>query len=175
MERYFNGKRFLWKRRFFTQTRKTGHWAAHRLAARLVLHDEFRHLQGCPDFVRILLVWKFVLRETFQTARELFGDRYFLLRHEDLLSDPENTLERLYETLERPLPGHLVDWARSRLRPPSEPFEARNPAWRTAIEQLSLAEELESAGYTDLARGGSGSAAARSLGSGGGLATEAHP
>jgi hypothetical protein len=170
-------KRFLWKRRFFAQTRKTGHWAAHRLAARLVLDDEFRHLQGCPDYVRVMLVWKFVFRETYHAARELFGDRYFLLRHEDLACDPENTLERLYSTLERPLPGRVVDWARSTLRAPGEPFQASHPAWRTAIEGLSLADELELAGYTDLLRpGATAGATTRGLGSGHGSHTaEAHP
>lgn len=173
-------RRFLWKRRFFTQTRKTGHWAAHRLAARLVLCDEFRHLQDCPDFVRILLVWKFVFRETYHTARELFGDRYFLLRHEDLVCDPENTLERLYAALERPLPGHVVDWARSQLRAPSEPFEAANPSWREAIDRLSLDEELELADYTELLTRGACLRAPRGVGAGsgsnhGGFATGVRP
>ncbi len=142
-------RRFLWKRRFFVQTRKTGHWAAHRLAARLVLREEFRHLAGCPDYLRILLVWKFVFRETHRAASKLFANRYFLLRHEDLLRDPEGTLERLYAILERPLPGHLVDWARSNLRSPAEPFAATSAAWRTGIRRLSLEEHHEIAGNSD--------------------------
>jgi hypothetical protein len=147
--RHKHRRRFLWKRRFFTQTSKKGHWAAHQLASRLLLREEFRHLAGCPDHLRVLLVWKFVFRETHRAARELFGDRYFLLRHEDLAQDPVATLERLYAILERPLPGHLVDWARSKVRPPSLPFAAEDRAWKTAIRRLSLEDELAVAGYRD--------------------------
>lgn len=155
-------KRFRWTRRFFTQTRKKGHWASHALAARLVLRDEFRHLAGCPDHLRVLLVWKFVFRETHRSASEIFKDRYFLLRHEDLTADAAGTLERLYEVLERPLPGHLVDWARANLRPPAEPFAANRKAWQSAIERLDLGEELEAAGYSDWEQWGRGWLGARS-------------
>lgn len=152
--RHKHRRRFLWKRRFFTQMSTKGHWASQQFASRLVLRDEFRHLANCPDYVRVLLVWKYVFRETHHAAKELFGDRYFLLRHEDLTRDPTGTLERLYATLERPLPGHVVDWARSNLRPPSEPFAANHRAWQTAIRQLALEDELAIAGYTDWNRRG---------------------
>ena len=147
--RHKHRRRFLWKRNFFTQRRGKGHWAAHQLAARLLLRDEFRHLASCPDYLRVLLVWQYVFRETHRAAKALFADRYFLLRHEDLTWDPERTLERLYAFLERPLPGHVVDWAHSNLRRPSEPFAAKHSAWRTAIRQLALEDELAIAGYSD--------------------------
>ena len=147
--RHKHRRRFLWKRRFFTQTSKTGHWAAHQLASRLLLRDEFRHLAGCPDHLKILLVWKFVFRETHRAAKELFGDRYLLLRHEDLTEDPGAALERLYAILERSLPGHVVDWARSMVRPARPPFAANDCAWETAIRRLSLEDELGVAGYRD--------------------------
>jgi hypothetical protein len=154
-------RRFRWKRRFFTQTRKTGLWAAHKLAARLVLQDEFRDLAGCPDHLRVLLVWKYLFRETHRAASQLFKDRYFLLRHEDLTDDAAGTLERLYETLERPLPGHLVDWARATLRPSAEPFEADHKAWRSAAQRLRLDEELGIAGYLGWEGSGSRSGSGR--------------
>lgn len=141
-------RRFLWKRNFFTQTHKKGHWA-HQLAARLVRRQEFRHLAGSPDYLRVLLVWQYVFRETHRAAKALFADHYLLLRYEDLARDPEQTLERLYAFLARPLPGHVVDWARSNLRRPSEPFAANHCAWRTAIRQLALEDELAIAGYSD--------------------------
>jgi len=147
--RHKHRRRFLWKRRFFTQTSKKGHWAAHQLASRLLLQDEFRHLAGCPDHLRVLLVWKYVFRETHRAAMEAFGSRYFLLRHEDLAEDPDGTLERLYEILERPLPGHVVDWARANVRPPRAAFDAGSEAWTRAIRRLALGEELGIAGYPD--------------------------
>ena len=154
-------RRFLWKRRFFTQTSKKGHWAAHQLASRLVLNDEFRHLMGCPDHLRVLLVWKYVFRETHRVAKKLFGDRYSLLRHEDFAEDPDGTLERLYAILERPLPGHVVDWARAHVRPPRAPFAADAGAWQTAIRRLALEDELAIAGYSKRDRPGNGLATRR--------------
>ena len=51
-------RRFRWKRRFFTRSSDRLPWAAYALSERLLETEEFRHLRGCPDFLRALLVWK---------------------------------------------------------------------------------------------------------------------
>ncbi|MCK4911327.1 MAG: sulfotransferase domain-containing protein [Thermodesulfovibrionales bacterium] len=111
--------------------------------------EEFKHLKGCPDFMRTLLVWKFTFREAYHSARKLFGDNFMLLKHEDLVSSPEETLETLYSHLERPLPAHVLDWTVKHVHAPKPLYHPEHPAWADAFKSLRLEEELELAGYPD--------------------------
>jgi Sulfotransferase family len=125
-------------------------WSSREISARLVERSGYPAIGDPSNAERVLLVW----RLTFEAARidglRLFGSRYLLLRNEDLRSDPAGSIERVYRTLDRPVPEQVASWARANVRPPQEPYAAGDPRWREAVERLGMADAVEEAGYSEV-------------------------
>jgi Sulfotransferase family len=125
-------------------------WSSREISARLVERSGFPAIGDPSNAQRVLLVW----RLTFEAARvdglRLFGDRYLLLRNEDLRTDPAGSIEHVYRMLDRPVPEQVASWARANVRPPQEPYAARDPRWRDAVERLGMADAVEEAGYGEV-------------------------
>ena len=125
-------------------------WSSREISARLVERSGYPAIGDPSNAERVLLVW----RLTFEAARvdglRLFGDRYLLLRNEDLRTDPAGSIERVYRMLDRPVPEQVASWARANVRPPQEPYAAGDPRWREAVERLGMADAVEEAGYGEI-------------------------
>jgi hypothetical protein len=125
-------------------------WSSREISARLVERSGYRSIGAPSNAERVLLVW----RLTFEAARvdglRLFGDRYLLLRNEDLRTDPARSIERVYRMLDRPVPEQVAAWARANVRPPHEPYAAGDPRWRDAVARLGMADAVEEAGYGEV-------------------------
>lgn len=125
-------------------------WSSREISARLVERSGYPAIGDPSNAERVLLVW----RLTFEAARvdglRLFGDRYLLLRNEDLRTDPAGSIERVYRMLDRPVPEQVASWARANVRPPQEPYAAGDPRWREAVERLGMADAVEEAGYGEV-------------------------
>jgi hypothetical protein len=125
-------------------------WSSREISTRLVERSGYPAIGDPSNAERVLLVW----RLTFEAARidglRLFGSRYLLLRNEDLRTDPAGSIERVYRTLDRPVPGQVASWAGANVRPPQEPYAAGDPRWREAVERLGMADAVEEAGYGEV-------------------------
>lgn len=125
-------------------------WSSREISARLVERSGYPSIGDPSNAERVLLVW----RLTFEAARvdglRLFGDRYLLVRNEDLRTDPARSIERVYRMLDRPVPEQVAAWARANVRPPQEPYAAGDPRWRDAVERLGMADAVEEAGYGEV-------------------------
>jgi hypothetical protein len=125
-------------------------WSSREISARLVERSGYPAIGDPSNAERVLLVW----RLTFEAARvdglRLFGDRYLLLRNEDLRTDPGGSIERVYRLLDRAVPEQVTSWARANVRPPQEPYAAEDPRWREAVERLGMADAVEEAGYGEV-------------------------
>jgi Sulfotransferase family len=125
-------------------------WSSREISARLVERSGYPAIGDPSNAERVLLVW----RLTFEAARvdglRLFGDRYLLLRNEDLRTDPTRSIERVYRMLDRPVPEQVASWARANVGPPQEPYAAGDPRWREAVERLGMADAVEEAGYGEV-------------------------
>jgi hypothetical protein len=125
-------------------------WSSREISARLEERSGYPAIGDPSNAERVLLVW----RLTFEAARidglRLFGSRYLLLRNEDLRTDPAGSIERVYRTLDRPVPEQVASWARTNVRPPQEPYAAGDPRWREAVERLGMADAVEEAGYGEV-------------------------
>ena len=99
----------------------------------------------------MLRVWKHSFESTWRDARRLYGDRYLLLRNEDLREATESAIESLYRVLGREAPGAVREWARGNVREPEPAFAADEPQWRELFARLELGPALEAAGYGELA------------------------
>ncbi len=144
-----NRQNFSNTRRFFRQKSKYTAWSSYSFSEFLLHKLEYAYLQDCSDFMRILLLWKYTFRKTYEMGRTLFKENYFIFRHEDLQKDPVQTLTLLYDFLERPLPKQVVDWAIKHVRNIYAPFVPDSKHWRKAFRKLDMEKDFELAGYAD--------------------------
>ena len=134
---------------FFEARTRRKLWSSRPISERL-LELEHPEISDPPDFIRVLLVWKFAFFAASSGGRVAFGERYLRLRHEELAIEPIATLQRLYEFLRRPLPAEVSRWALANVRGPEPvPFED-DPRWAEAAKRIGLRELAHDAGYTGL-------------------------
>lgn len=133
---------------FFSRRTKRKLWSTRALSERLAELGEAPGLPpDAPDFMLPLAVWKAVFESTARDGTRLFGDRYALMRLEDLAGAPSRALESAYGLLARPTPPAVVGWADQNVRPTAEPHLADDPRWREAIVALEMEEPVDAAGY----------------------------
>jgi hypothetical protein len=126
-------------------------WSSRRISEEVVARRRSLDLRAdIPDFLRPLLVWKAAFETTDGDGARLFGDRYVLVRLEDLRTDPRRELERIYAATGRPLPDPVVDWARANIRRDAEIHLGDDPRWAQAARVLGLEPELRRAGYEEI-------------------------
>jgi hypothetical protein len=136
---------------FFEARTKRKLWSSRRLSERLLEEAGASGLEDPPDFLRVLLVWKLTFEDPWREGRRAFGERYHLLRHEDLVADPAGPLRGLYGVLDRELPPEVAAWAERNVRAPEPIPFADDPRWGRGAERIGLGEALDAAGYTELA------------------------
>ena len=121
---------------FFTARTGRRLWSSRRISEDLIARRRSLDLPAdIPDFLRPLLVWKSAFETTSGDGPRLFGDRYALVRLEDLRTDPHGQLELIYGLTGRPTArgGRRVgggERAEGRRDPPRRrrPLGARSPA-----------------------------------------------
>jgi hypothetical protein len=132
---------------FFNQRTRRLPWSATALSdAVMERYPEYR-VSYPSDAERILLLWKFNFVMTHRVGRERFGERYLMVRHEDLASEPEGTTERIWGWLGAEVPADVRDWAKRYVRAPEQPLVQHDPRWAEMVRRLALYEELTEAGY----------------------------
>ena len=143
---------------FFEETERRKLWSSREISKALLDLPEYSQVRKPANFERILMVWRHTFENTFRDGRHLFGDRYVLLRNEELRADPVAAIARVYEAAQRPTPPAVADWARGKVKAPEVPFAANDPRWADAFAKLGMAQSLRDAGYAGLAEGIDGSA-----------------
>ncbi len=136
---------------FFGERERRKLWSSRQLSERLLDLHEYAELRDPANFERILLVWKHTFESTRHAGGELFGDRYVLLRNEDLRADPAATIARIYAAAELPTPSQVTAWAADKVRPPEHPYHPEDPRWARAIAAIGMRDALVEAGYPELA------------------------
>ncbi len=143
---------------FFSDRSKRKLWSC-RPISRLIIRKGLAAdadpsaLDDPSNVLRVLLVWKLTFERTLRQGRELFGDRYLLIRNEDLRSDPAAALGSLYGVLGREVPAEVASWAGENVREPEPVYAAGDGRWSAELEHAGLGEQLlDEAGYSaDLA------------------------
>lgn len=136
---------------FFSETEKRKLWSSRALSKHLLKRPEYSQIRRPPNFERILLVWRHTFESTWREGRLLFGDRYVLLRNEELRADPVAAIARVYEVAGRRTPSEVAGWARGKVKDPEVPFAANDPRWSESFARLQMRDVLEQAGYSGLA------------------------
>jgi hypothetical protein len=133
---------------FFTARTGRRLWSSRRISeellASLAVGDDV------PDFVRPLVVWRAAVAAMERDGPRLFGDRYALVRLEDLRADPAHELGRIYALIGRAAPDEVTAWATANIRRGGDVAYADDPRWARAARLLGMEEELERAGYAEI-------------------------
>ena len=136
---------------FFTARTGRRLWSSRRISEDLVTRRSSLGLPpDIPDFIRPLLVWKSAFETTSGDGPRLFGDRYALVRLEDLRADPRGELERIYALCGRTLPDGVAEWAAANIRGEAATHLGDDPRWARAARMLRMEPELEAAGYGEI-------------------------
>ena len=136
---------------FFGEREKRKLWSSRQLSQHLLQRPEYSGLSKPANFERILLVWKHTFESTRRAGRELFGERYVLLRNEELRADTAGTIARIYAAAGKPTPPEVTAWARDKVRPPEDPYAPDDPRWAEAFAAIGMRDALIEAGYPELA------------------------
>lgn len=136
---------------FFDERSKRKLWSSREISSKLLRLPEYAHLRRPANPTRILLVWKHTFESTYRDGKRLFGDRYVLLRNEELRADPVGAISRVYRAAGRPTPPEVAKWARGAIRSPEVPYAANDPRWAEIFARLGMRDALEAAGYPALA------------------------
>jgi hypothetical protein len=143
-------KRFPTADRFFSDAKKRRLWSSYEIAEQLLERSDCPLISDPTSVDRVLLVWKHSFESTRREGMGLFGDRYVLLRNEELRADPAAALGSLYETMGRPVPEAVAAWARENVRPPETPYAANDGRWFDAFRRLEMEQAIADAGYSEL-------------------------
>jgi hypothetical protein len=111
-------------------------------------------LEDPSNALRVLLVWRLTFERTLEAGRRLFGDRYLLVRNEDLRGDPGQALALVYGLLGREVPAPVAAWAREKVREPEPVYAGDDPRWESELRRAGVTGELlAEAGYSAAAAG----------------------
>lgn len=135
---------------FFADRVERKLWSSREISARLLERSGYPAIDDPSNVERVLLVWRLTFEATRTEGGLLFGDRYLMLRNEELRTDPAGAIGRLYAHLDRPVPEAVASWAERNVRPVEEPFAEGDPRWLGSFERLGLGEAIEHAGYAEL-------------------------
>ena len=136
---------------FFTARTGRRLWSSRRISEELLLRRRSLGVgDDVPDFLRPLLVWQAAFATMDADGPRLFGERYALVRLEDLRADPGRELGRIYELIGRQLPEPVTAWAAENIRRGGDVHYADDPRWARAARLLGMEAELGRAGYGEL-------------------------
>lgn len=132
---------------FFADRKPRKLWSSRALSQRLLERDGYPAIEDPTNVERVLATWRLTFEAARIDGRRLFGDRYLMLRNEELRSDPGGAIKRVYELLGRPAPDEVAAWADRNVKPPQDVYAAGDERWREAIERLGMLDAVEEAGY----------------------------
>ncbi len=136
---------------FFETWTRRKLWSSSVIALEILAAGEYEGLErGVPDFMRPLIVWKMAWEGLRTEGRRLFGERYVLVRLEDLRADPAGELHRIYDAIGRGTPDGVREWAAQNVRKDAEIPWSDDPRWAAAARELGLEKALEDAGYSEV-------------------------
>ena len=132
---------------FFADRSKRKLWSCRPISRRMIrkgLADgaDPAAVEDPSNVLRVLLVWRLTFERTLREGRRLFGDRYVLVRNEDLRSDPAAALGAIYRVLGREVPPEVASWAAEHIREPEPVYAGDDPRWAEELRRAGIPERL---------------------------------
>ena len=137
---------------FFTKRTERALWSSRRISEELLETDGAPDLPAdVPDFIRPMLVWNAAFEAAEADGRRHFGERFALVRLEDLRADPATELNRIYGLLGRETPAAVVDWAGENVQAAGPVQHGEDPRWARAARAVGMEGGIDRAGYGEIA------------------------
>jgi hypothetical protein len=143
-------EKFADREAFFTFRSTANPWNSRRFIECIAAEENRPELLEMPDWMTYLALWKYTFDRPFQDGSRAFGDRFTIVRYEDMTTGPEEVLARLYRMMGLEPNSTSVTWARAKLRTSEKACYPEDERWTAAYEQLGLNESLADAGYGPL-------------------------
>ena len=140
---------------FFADRSKRKLWSCRPISRRMIRKGlaggaDPAALEDPSNVLRVLLVWRLTFERTLRDGRDLFGERYRLIRNEDLRADPAAALAGIYSVLGREVPPSVAAWAGSHVREPEPVYAATDSRWHDELRRAGITDTLlAEAGYSD--------------------------
>jgi Sulfotransferase family len=128
---------------FFADRKQRKLWSCWELSEPLL-----RDVADPSNVLRVLTVWRETFERAWNEGRERFGDRYLLVRNEDLRADPAAALRSVYGVLGRDVPSEVEAWAAANVAAPEPPYAADDPRWTEEMERGGMLEAVANAGFS---------------------------
>lgn len=113
--------------------------------------ERLRAVQNAPPFVQALTLWGAQVRVCHQHAQNAFGDRYKLIRYEDLCRHPLHTLDQVYENFTYRVPDSVREYGESSIHANQlaswETVPGAKARFRKGIYQAGIEPVLREVGY----------------------------
>jgi Sulfotransferase family len=147
-----NRHRFHSADTFFGRTTNKLAWSSYNFSELLLARPEYAPLRSrCTDLMRLLLLWAHNFQVTHRDGARLFGDRYLLVRHEDLLFRTDATITDLYRRIGMEAPERVTDWACRHVNArPLGYVYAEDARWTDALAAVGALEAMATASYDRL-------------------------
>ena len=142
---------------FFNRTSNINPWNARRFFEAIVEAEGWHHLEGSPDWIVFLTVWKYTFDYSLAEGRGAFGDALLVQTHEDLVAEPATRVVELYDHMGLDPSERAVEWAVTNLRKSRKAAYHEDPRWIDGYEKVGMIESLENAGYEPVLDGGGAS------------------
>lgn len=145
-----NKRLYSTEKDFFTRKSSYSAWSSFDFSEKIIALEGLEKFKNCPDFIRILLIWKHTFRSTYEGAKKYFSGNFLMLKNEDLRSSPVAALERLYDHIDLEPNSHVFNWAKENIKPCGQVPYPDSHEWLKAFEELGMMQMLELAGYGHL-------------------------
>ena len=132
---------------FFTRNSKMNSWKCRQFADAIAEQENRPECRNVSNWLRPLIVWEYTFRHFYREAQELYGERFRLLRHEDLCADPTAETIRLYQHIGLEPDHQVVQWAAQNVRGNFTECYSDDPRWSDAFERYGMMSTLQTAGY----------------------------
>ena len=140
---------------FFADRSRRKLWSCRPISRRMIRKGlaagaDPEALEDPSNVLRVLLVWRLTFERTLRDGRRLFGDRYLLVRNEDLRSDPaRGPRPRLRRRSAASCPRASRRGRREKVREPEPVYAADDPRWGEELRRAGITGELlGEAGYS---------------------------
>jgi hypothetical protein len=142
-----NRQRYPDREAFFGVTNRANPWSSYKLFKRIIKKQGRPELAEVPNWIRILVLWKYCFDHAYRGGRSAFRRSFLLLRHEDLGRDPRASVDRLYQHMGLDPYPKAIEWAAENVSLRHRECYSDDARWLEAYQRIGLDESLERAGY----------------------------
>lgn len=142
-----NFSRYNSERKFFKRKSNYSAWSSKNFSDFIINNFYDSNFENIEDFKRILLIWKYNFEKTDFLGRKYFKKNYIILRHEDLITNPEKFIITTESFLDFKFKDETKNWLYKNIKKEENvPFE-NHSLWSKSFDDLNMSKFLRKCKY----------------------------